>query len=150
MKPFSILLIKVLGLYLALQNLLSVAPILFNADARDMWQNELFPMLLAMILLPIVAGILLWFFAGALANRIHGESEPGVVVKEDELVRAGLFLIGVYLLVQHAGVLMGTYTASGSLAYGSLLVFALGLAMVLGSGFFAWLYRWARDSGIRR
>lgn len=141
MKPFSIILIKILGLYLALRTIFSVIPAVFSPNLHEVLSSEWIPILVASVVVPIVGGAILWFSAGALANKIHGGNEAGIDSKDDDLVRAGTFLIGVFLLVQHIGILVGRYTSSGDIAYGSLLVLAGGLFMVFGTGFFGTLYK---------
>ncbi|MDX3774996.1 hypothetical protein QE250_12805 [Chromatiaceae bacterium AAb-1] len=147
MKPFSILLIKVLGLYLGLGTLFSVIPVLFNSNFHEVWSSEWLPILIVTVLVPIVGGAVLWFSAGALANRIHGGAESGVNINDADLVRAGTFLIGAYLLVQHTGILVNRYVSTSDIAYGSLLVVVLSLFMVVGTGFIGTLYKKAKYFG---
>lgn len=150
MKPFSILLIRVLGLYLLLSTLLSFLPALLSPNAGELWSGERLPVLIATVAVPMVGGVLLWCFAGRLADRLHGEAEAAGRIKDDDLVRAGTFLIGVYLLVRHTGTLVGMYTTSGGVAYGDLLVAAAGLGMMLGGGAIAALYRRIKYLGVDR
>lgn len=140
MKPFSIILIKILGLYLALRTLFSVIPAVFSPNLHEVLSSEWIPIFIASVLVPIVGGTALWFSAGALANKIHDGNEAKVNSTDDDLVRAGTFLIGIFLLVQHIGIVVGRYTSSGDVAYGSLLVLVVGLFMVFGTGFFSVLY----------
>ena len=137
MKPFSIILIKILGLYLALRTLFSVIPAVFSPNLHEVLSSEWIPIFIASVLVPIVGGTALWFSAGALANKIHDGNEAKVNSTDDDLVRAGTFLIGIFLLVQHIGIVVGRYTSSGDVAYGSLLVLVVGLFMVFGTGFFS-------------
>lgn len=137
MKPFSVLLIKVLALYLGVRAIYSATPFMFSPGLEEVWSSEWMPVIVAIFLLPIVGGLVLWFCAGAIANRIHGDTEPALSIKDHDLVRAGLFLIGVFLLVQHIGILVNRYTSSGDVAYGSVVVVFLGLLMVLGTGVLA-------------
>src|SRR5690554_2420914 len=116
MKPFSIILIKILGLYLALRTLFSVMPAVFSPNFHEVLSSEWIPILIASVVVPIVGGALLWFSAGTLANKIHGGNEAKIDSTDDDLVRAGTFLIGIFLLVQHVGILVGRYTSSGDVA----------------------------------
>ena len=59
MKPFSILLIKLLGLYLGLSALFSMVPLLLSPDFNEVWTGEWFPFLIATLALPMVGGIAL-------------------------------------------------------------------------------------------
>ncbi|SDO45378.1 hypothetical protein [Vreelandella arcis] len=141
MKPFSILLIKMLGLYLSLNAFFSVVPAMLSPNLKESLSGDLLLILIATIVVPIVGGIVLWSSAGALANRIHGNHESPIDVKDNALVRAGTFLMGVFLLVQHVGSLISRYAASGDIAYGSLVVLVISLFMVLGTGFIGSLYQ---------
>jgi hypothetical protein len=152
MKPFSILLIRLLGLYLFLSTLFSVLPALLGPSAGELWSAELLPVLLATVGVPMVGGALLWCFAGHLAGRLHGDDdeEPGVRVRDDDLVHAGTFLIGVYLVVRHIGMLVGVYSSSGAVAYDALVVVVAGLGMMLGGGALTVLYRRVKYLGVDR
>lgn|SRR5690554_3690181 len=140
MKPFSILLIKILGLYLALKTLFSVIPAIFSPNFHEVLSSEWIPILIASVVIPIIGGAVLWFTASALAEKIHGGNEAKINSTDDELVRAGTFLIGVFLLIQHIGILVGRYTTSGDIAYGSVVVLAASILMVFGTGIFGTLY----------
>lgn len=150
MKPFSILLIRLLGLYLLLKTLFSVLPALIGPMGGSYWSAEVLPLLMATLAVPMLGGVLLWCFAGRLAGRLHGDARGDVQVKDDDLVRAGTFLIGVYLLVRYIGMLVGAYVASGSVAYDALVAVVAGLGMMLGSGGLAALYRRVKYFGADR
>ncbi|MDR5906989.1 hypothetical protein [Franzmannia qiaohouensis] len=140
MKPFSILLIRLLGLYLFLKTLFSVLPALISPMGSSYWSAEVFPMLMATVAVPMVGGVLLWCFAGRLAGRLHGDSDAGVDATDVDLVRAGTFLIGVYLLVRYVSMLVGVYVSSGDLAYDALVAVAAGIGMMLGGSYLVALY----------
>ncbi|MCA1771069.1 MAG: hypothetical protein LC652_14395, partial [Halomonas sp.] len=74
MKPFSILLIRLLGLYLFLKTLFSVVPALalLGPNAAEPGLGKLLLVYLAIVAVPMVAGMLLWCFAARLADRLHG------------------------------------------------------------------------------
>jgi len=152
MKPFTILLIRLLGLYLFLNTLFAILPALLGPNAGELWSAELLPVLIATLAVPMVGGVLLWCFAGRLAARLHGggEAEAAGQVKDDDLVRAGTFLIGTYLVVRHIGMLVGAYSTSGAVAYGALVVVVAGLGMMLGGGALAALYRRVKHLGVGR
>jgi len=143
MKPFSILLIRLLGLYLFLETLFSVVPALalLGSNAAEPGVGKLLLMYLAIVAVPMVGGWLLWCFAGRLADKLHGEVVEEGRVTDDDLVRAGTFLIGVYLMVRHVGVLVAAYSGAGVVAYDALFVVVAGLGMMLGGGALAALYR---------
>ncbi len=156
MKPFSILLIRLLGLYLFLKTLFSILPVLLGPTAGELWSDEMLPILVAMVMVPMLGGVLLWCFAGHLAGRLHGDGDGDgdgdgeVRVKDDDLVRAGTFLIGVYLVVRHVGVLVGVYSTSGAVAYDALVVVVAGLGMMLGRGALVVFYRRVKYMGADR
>lgn len=154
MKPFSILMIRLLGLYLFLKTLFSMLPALLGPSVGEFWSAELLPMLLATVGVPMVGGVLLWCFAGRLAERLHGaggvDEKADVRVGDDDLVRAGTFLIGVTLVVRHIGMLVGVYSSSGAVAYDALVVVVAGLGMMLGGGALVALYRRVKFLGAGR
>ena len=148
MTPFSILLIRVLAIYLALSPLMSVSPMLF-IQRPDESINEWLPVLIAWVLMPMVAGVVLWFSARALANKIHASSreEPSVNISDEGLVRAGSFLIGVYLFVQHLCITISQWAWGGILAYGSLSVIVISVGLVVGTSSMGKLYKKVKYAG---
>ena len=152
MKPFSILLIRLLGLYLFLKTLFAVVPALalLGPNAAEPEVGKVLLVYLATVGVPMLGGVLLWCFAGRLAERLHGDAETGARIADDDLVRAGTFLIGVYLVVRHVGMLVAAYTGAGAVAYDALIVVVAGLGMMLGSGAIAALYRRIRYWGLDR
>ncbi|PWV68836.1 hypothetical protein DER72_1352 [Halomonas sp. A11-A] len=111
-------------------------------------------MLIATLAVPMVGGVLLWCFAGRLAERLHGAGGVGDGasgrIADDDLVRAGTFLIGTYLVVRHIGMLVGAYSTSGAVAYDALFMVVAGLGMMLGGGALAALYRRVKYLGVGR
>ncbi|WP_172118296.1 hypothetical protein [Halomonas hibernica] len=139
MKPFSILLIRLLAIYLAITPLLSVSPLLFS-PGYDAELAQWLPWLAATAVIPIIAGIVLWFSAVTLANKFLGD-EPALTISEEGLVRAGSFLIGVYLFVQHLSTAISQWVWGGIVAYGSLAAVVLSIGLIVGARFLAKLYR---------
>lgn len=138
MRPFSVLLIRILALYLVLNPLLSVSPLLFTPQLEVEWQA-----VLAGVGIPLLAGVALWISANSLASKIHGTSsadDARVPISESGLVRAGSFLIGVYLFIQHIGAVINQWAWGGGIAYGSLTVAVLALVLMLGARFWGALY----------
>ncbi|MCE8019406.1 hypothetical protein HOP51_04620 [Halomonas sp. MCCC 1A11036] len=150
MKPFSILMIRLLGLYLFLKTLFSVLPALFIPNVGEFWTGEMLPVLIATVMVPMLGGVLLWCFAGSLADRWHGDSDSAVAVTDEDLVRAGTFLIGVYLVVRHVGMLVGAYSTTGAVAYDALVIVVAGLCMILGGGAIVALYHRVKTLGVDR
>ncbi len=152
MKPFSILLIRLLGLYLFLKTLFSVVPALalLGPNAAEPGLGKLLLIYVATVGVPMLGGVLLWCFAGRLADKLHGEVEEEGRVRDDDLVRAGTFLIGVYLVVGHVGMLVAAYTGAGAIAWDALFVVAAGLGMMLGGGGITALYRRIKSLGVDR
>ena len=123
-------------------------------NVGEFWSAELLPVLIATVAVPMVGGVLLWCFAGRLAEKLHGaggvdDAARGGIADED-LVRAGTFLIGVYLVVGHFGMLLGVYSTSGAVAYDALIVVVAGLGMMLSGGALVALYRRAKYLGAGR
>ncbi|WP_010629396.1 hypothetical protein [Halomonas sp. KM-1] len=56
MKPFSILMIRLLGLYLFLKTLFSVLPALFIPNVGEFWTGEMLPALIATVMVPMLGG----------------------------------------------------------------------------------------------
>ena len=148
MRPFSVLLIRILAIYLALNPLLSVSPILFSSGSGES-RSEWLPVLVAGVLIPMVVGVILWFSAQRLANKIHvgSAAEPSVNISEEGLVRAGSLLIGIYLFVQHIGTAISQWAWGGIIAYGSLSVIVLSLGLIIGTHSMGKLYKKIKYAG---
>lgn len=104
MKPLAILLVRLLAVYIAINPLISLSPLLFSPNFEAELTHWL-PGLAATVVIPVIVGIALWFYAGLLAHKIHDSdsTNSALSISETGLVRAGGFLIGVYLFVQHLG-----------------------------------------------
>lgn len=148
MRPFSILLIRILAIYLVLNPLLAVLPTIFSPGSAEL-VDEWLLFLVAGVLIPLGAGLLLWLFAGALAKKIHGDAVPesGLTLSETGLVRAGSFLIGVYLFIQHMGIVLSQYASVGLIAYGSLIVIGLSVCLIVGANAIGKLYKKIKYAG---
>ncbi|MGO3353282.1 MULTISPECIES: hypothetical protein [unclassified Halomonas] len=144
MKPFSVLLIRLLAIYLAINPLLNVSRLLFGPSLElDATLSQWLPGLVATTVMPFIAGVALWFSAGLLAHKIHESDSTysALSISETGLVRAGSFLIGVYLFVQHLGTVISQWAWGGIVAYGSLAVVVLSIGLMLGTRFLGKLYR---------
>src|SRR5690554_8059335 len=115
MKPFSILMIRLLGLYLFLKTLFSVLPALLGPNVGEFWSADLRPVLLATVAVPMVGGVLLWCSAGRLAERLHGawgaRGAAGPSILDGVLVRAGTFAFGPFVVARHIGMRGGAISA---------------------------------------
>lgn len=131
MKFFSILSIKILALYLVLKTLYSFLPVLLSGHIYTLFTPELLLVLSATIALPIIGGIVLWHRATYIANSIHQDETP-IKVSEHEIISAGLFLVGITLIINHIGIFINDYMSMGHFNYGSLFIIAVSLLLVFG------------------
>ncbi|WP_018917462.1 hypothetical protein [Vreelandella zhanjiangensis] len=144
MKPFSILLIRLLAVYLAINPIVNLSILLFNPSLQsDAQLSQWLPGLLATTVMPFIAGVALWFSAGLLAHKIHDSDSTDLAlsISETGLVRAGSFLIGVYLFVHHLGTAISQWVWGGIVGYGSMAVVLLSIGLMLGTRFLGKLYR---------
>jgi len=140
MKNFSILLIKILALYLVLNTLYSFLPVFLSGNITSLLTPEIMMVLLATIITPIVGGCVLWKYAELIASKIH-KFEPIIpTVNGREIVSAGLFLIGISLLIKHLGILINYYVNMEQVDYGSLFILIISLLLIFGNGIFINLY----------
>ncbi|WP_434985223.1 hypothetical protein [Vreelandella zhaodongensis] len=148
MKALSIILLRILALYIALNPLLALTPMLFGPGSTESY-DEWLATLIAMIVMPLIVGAVLWLVAEPLANKIHpaNNADSQLSLNELGLVRAGSFLIGVYLTLQHIGTSISQWIWSGSIAYGSLVVIALGVGLIVGVNFIGELYKKIKYAG---
>ncbi|MBH0072418.1 hypothetical protein I6E78_10565 [Pseudoalteromonas sp. NZS127] len=140
MKGFSILLLKILALYLALNTLYSFIPVFFSGNISNLLTPEILVVLLATIIIPIVSGCLLWKYAELIANKIHKAEPTTPTVIGHDVVSAGLFLIGITLLIKHIGILINYYMNMDKLDYGSLFIIFISLLLVFKNSILINLY----------
>ncbi|WP_447528385.1 hypothetical protein [Vreelandella sp. TE19] len=145
MQAFSVVLIRVLAIYLIVTPVMVLWPAAMSASGVgefDQWRL----IVITGVLPALFIGALLWFKAPAIGQRLHRyESAPSAALDEAGLVRAGSFLIGVYLLVQHLGGLLSTLGFAGRIDYGALAVILLSLVLILGVNFIEKLYHRFRN-----
>ncbi|UJF20455.1 hypothetical protein [Shewanella sp. OMA3-2] len=140
MKSFSILLIKILALYLALTTLYSFLPVVFSGNVNSLFPPKLLAVVSATVLLPIISGIALWKYAECIADKIY-TNEPELNKCTDvEIVSAGLFLIGISLLIKHIGIFLNHYLSMGQINYGSIFVILISILLVFRSSIFKNIY----------
>ncbi|WP_447957646.1 hypothetical protein [Vreelandella sp. EE7] len=140
MHAFSVLLIRVLAIYLVVSPLYTLAFSLqniFTAELESPW----LPVMVTSLVVPLLIGAVLWLKAPTIAQKIHqSDTQADASVDEAGLVRAGSFLIGVYLFVQQVGNVISRWEWGGGVTYASLAVLILSLALMLGSSFLQKLF----------
>ena len=119
--------LKILALYLALNTLYSFIPVFFSGNISNLLTPEILVVLLATIIIPIVSGCLLWKYAELIANKIHKAEPTTPTVIGHDVVSAGLFLIGITLLIKQ-------------LDYGSLFIIFISLLLVFKNSILINLY----------
>ena len=140
MKSFSILLIKVLALYLALTTLYSFFPVVFSGNINSLLTPELLIVLSATVLLPIIGGVVLWKYAECIASKIHKNDIVLNKCIDTQIVSAGLFLVGIFLLIKHIGILINHYLTVSQVNYGSIFIIFISILLVFKSSIFKSLY----------
>jgi len=69
-------------------------------------------------MLPIIAGLILWRYAPFIADKIHPEESAPLNINANEIINAGLFLIGVLivslLLIFRSHLLVNLYKQVGN------------------------------------
>ncbi|MFG6667543.1 hypothetical protein ACGK9R_10580 [Halomonas sp. HNIBRBA4712] len=140
MHAFSIISMRLLAVYLVLSPLMalgSTLPAFFETpDELERWRM----LFTASLLVPLILGALLWFKAPGLARKLHRNEPADTAVTETGLVRAGSFLIGIYLIAQHLGGVISRWHWGGGLDAGSLVALAMGLLLMLGAKAMAKLF----------
>lgn len=130
MKSFSILAIKILALYLVLTTLYSFLPVVFSGSLKTFLTPELVIVLSATIILPIIGGLILWKKAEFITDKIHKDEVSVKISAGNEIVSAGLFLVGITLLISHIGIFINHYLSINQINYGSLFIIAVSLILV--------------------
>lgn len=140
MKSFSILAIRILALYLILATLYSFLPIVFSENINNILTPKLMVILSGTIILPIIGGAVLWNKALFIANKIHKGEAFETRASHNEIVSAGLFLIGITLLIRHLGIFINYYLTMNQINYGSIFIIVISLLLVFRSRIFKSLY----------
>jgi len=140
MKSFSILAIKILALYLVLTTLYSFLPVVFSGNINSILTPKLMVVLSATILLPIIGGTILWNKAEFIANKIHKEEASMPKTSDNEIVSAGLFLVGITLLIRHIGIFINHFLSMNQINYGSIFIITISLLLIFQSSIFKNIY----------
>ncbi|MEJ6120666.1 hypothetical protein MT390_02005 [Vibrio sp. 2-Bac 85] len=140
MKAFSTLLIKMLALYLVLTTLYAFLPVVLSGNMNSLLTPELFVVISATILLPIIGGIFLWKYATSIAGEIHKNESEVNKCTDTAIVSAGLFLVGISLLIKHIGILINQYLSIDQINYGSIFVIFISILLVFKGGVMKNLY----------
>ncbi|GAB2528958.1 hypothetical protein GCM10008940_34630 [Microbulbifer agarilyticus] len=98
--------------------------------------------------IPLMIGIVLWFSASKIAQKIIGNDEKDASLSEDGLVAAGTFLIGTYWGLKSIGTVVGQLSSVGTLNYGYVTVFAISMLMICGNKTITRMYRKLRTAGV--
>lgn len=130
MKSFSILLIKILALYLLLNILYPLFSIFLSGNVSYLLTSKMTVILLATIIPPIIGGCILWKYSECIASKIHKVEPETPIVNGREIVNSGLFLMGVYLLITHIGMLISDYMMTAQLDYGSLFIIFVSVLLI--------------------
>jgi len=146
MKQLSIIAIRLLSIYLIVSVLNSMLPFLLDDGSRESLINASVMVIIGYTVIPIVTGIILWFFAPRLSASIPEESEKSPTA--DDLVSAGTFLIGVYLFVEYFGYTIGHINFRMSrdniehyyFDWGLPVTMLLGLCLIIGNKQFVKLF----------
>ena len=140
MKSFSILAIKILALYLILTTLYSFLPVVFSGNLNEILTPKLMVILSGTIILPMIGGVILWNKAVFLADKIHKGEASLYKASDNEIVSAGLFLVGITLLIRHIGIFINHYLSMSQINYGSIFIIVVSLLLVFRSSIFKNLY----------
>ena len=140
MKSFSILAIKILALYLVLTTLYSFLPVVFSGNINSILTPKLMVVLSATILLTIIGGTILWNKAEFIANKIHKEEASMPKTSDNEIVSAGLFLVGITLLIRHIGIFINHFLSMNQINYGSIFIITISLLLIFQSSIFKNIY----------
>ena len=169
--PICIVLCRLAAVFLVLRGLSNATLLVFPTSGAE--SEMLFRALFSAILLvaaPFAAALVVWFFArriSAVANDVDVQLAPPLEL-ESSLIRAGLFLLGVYFLVTGVELALSVETViwldesirwnSPSIANRELLYgfvrrapyvarLAIGVFLLLGRDKLLQLAAWARFAG---
>jgi len=140
MKSFSILAIKILALYLLLTTLYSLLPVMLSGSINTILTSKLMVVLSATVMLPIIGGVILWKKAEFIVNKIHKSETTVARISDNEIVSAGLFLVGITLLIRHIGIVINHFLFMNQMNYGSIFIIVISLLLVFRSSIFKNLY----------
>ena len=163
-NAISVVMVRILAVYILYQALLPMTIVVLAAFSYGEAFQDLYGTLGLAFGLHIgllMTGLAVWFLAPRIARRLRGDFEEPSEDKfgPEELVGAGTFLIGLFLVAYHlpdvviSGVLIamledtGTGLISQSTTLARTVVFTVaGAAMMIGSNSVVRLFRWVRSA----
>ena len=104
--------------------------------------------MISVFLVPVIAGVILWFLAPKIALRVNKESNEGQLPEEKAIVSAGTFLIGIYWAVRSINSVLSQYSATETVNYVGIIILGISVFLILGSNFVAHVYTWLRRYGV--
>ena len=147
MKQFSELAIKIFSAYLVLSNVGNIIPLFFPPAGWGTQSDVPIWPLIGWLGIPLTIGIVLWFLASSIAQKIIGKEGEDSSLSEDGLVAAGTFLIGTYWALRSVGTVVGQLSSVGTVNYGYVTVFAISVLLICGNKSITRMYRKLRTAG---
>lgn len=149
MKPFTIILIRVLAVYLLVSSFQLGFPLYLEIENWEVTINSSNHMLayIGYLGIPAIAGLVLWFVAPGLASHVVTEDNSFESPNEQGLVSAGSFLIGIYWAVSSIRDIASQYSYS-KISVGTLIVLGISVCLMLGCRYVAGIFKKLRTYGI--
>jgi len=148
MKPFTVILVRVLAIYLLARSFQLGLPFYLETDSLEVIINSSSHMLayFGYMGVPAVTGLVLWFIAPVLASRIIDDEHSNEVPNEQGLVSAGSFLIGIYWAVYSINDIASRYSY-GKIEFGTFVVLGISVCLILGCRHVARFFKRLRTYG---
>ena len=132
MKPFTVILVRVLAIYLLAKSFQLGLPFYLETDSLEVIISSSSHMLayFGYMGVPAVTGLVLWFIAPVLASRIIADEHSTEVLNEQGLVSAGSFLIGIYWAVYSINDIASRYSYD-KITFGTFVVLGISVCLIL-------------------
>ena len=163
MNNITVISLRVLSIYLVVSGVEALGGIslAFSMEASDS-EIPFVALQYLSVVLPIIVGIVIWFLSKRIGNLVSRDLDSsGDLLTEESFVRAGTFLIGLYLFTSRFVLMFAAYLRyygleyameSNTVLWAFVLKFAevvLGLLLMAGHRALAKLFIWLRYAGLK-
>jgi hypothetical protein len=161
MNSIAIIGLRIISIYLIVTGINVIAGISAAITVMEPSLKESYSALqLLSVAIPLISGIIIWLISAPISKYVATHSNTdAIAINEVNLVAAGTFLIGLYLVFSTIPILFSVISQYRELEYAmdktsvvsairlSSSKLVIGIMLMAGNKFFVRAYRWLRSAG---
>ncbi len=161
MNSIAVIGLRLISIYLIVTGINAIVGLSAALTVMEQELNNSIPYLqLLSVVIPFISGVIIWLISVPISKHIVNIPKPDTIaINDTNLVSAGTFLIGLYLVFSTIPTLYVVLIAYKELEYGmesssvirairlNSIVLVLGIFLMVGHRFFVRAYTWLRSTG---